>query len=124
MSKQNWLDLGPRIILALGIMLAAQLSVLAAHSGALVLIGPATLALAVVVADGTAGRLAGQAFMPKPASLIMAGTIMVAGTILLPQGARALLEMIPFMGIAALLTSQQWTQGRVGRCGAQQTLGE
>ena len=120
MTKQSLLELSPSVILALGIMLATQASVLAAHSGALVLIGPVLLGLSVLAADVAAARLGGKALVPAPTALILAGASILAAVILLPNGARFIQEMIPVMGITALLTSRQWTHGRVPNCAVKQ----
>lgn len=121
MTKQSLIDLSPSIILALGIMLATQASVLAAQSGTLILVGPLFLALAVVIADIVAARLRGNSLMPRPDALIMAGTFIVASVILLPNGTRVIQEMLPVMGITALLTSRQWTHGQLPNCAAKQS---
>ena len=118
MIKQFWFELSPSLVLAFGILLATQASVLAAPSGALVLVGPVLLGLSVVVADIIAGRLRGHSFVPKPEALIMAGTFVLASAILLPNGARFIQEMIPAMGITAFLTNRQWTHGRAANCAA------
>ena len=121
MTKQLWHVLSPSIILALGIILATHASGLSQQSGALVLIGPVLLGLSVLAADVAASRLAGKALVLAPTALILAGAFILAAVILLPNGARVIQEMIPVMGITALLTNRQWTQGRLPDCAVKQS---
>ena len=115
-GRQVLLELSPSMVLALGILLATQASVMAAQSGFLVLIGPVLLGLSVLIADSIAGRLMGKSLKPAPAALILAGTFILAGAILLPSGARFIQEMIPVLGITAMLSSRQWTHARADNC--------
>jgi hypothetical protein len=82
MTQKNWFDLGPSLLLAVGVVVSTLIAVLAAKSGWLVLAGPLCLALSVVGADVMASRLRGEQ-SPRPSwpALLLGATFLVVGWI-------------------------------------------
>jgi hypothetical protein len=80
MTRKYWLNLGPRPIIGLGIIVATLAATLAA--GWWVMTGPALLALFVVCADLFEARSRGEHWVPSLRASIVAGEVLAAGLIM------------------------------------------
>lgn len=98
MTNKSWLNLGPAVLLALGIIVATAVAVWTAESLWLVLIGPLLLAFAIVAADALGSRLRGQSFAPSWGALMLAATFLAACLILALADPAGVAPMIPILG--------------------------
>lgn len=98
MTSKTWLNRGPALLLALGIIVATALAVWAADSLWLVLVGPLLLALAIVGADALGSHLRGQSLAPSLGALMLATTLLAACLILALADPAGVAPMIPILG--------------------------
>ncbi|MBI3714579.1 MAG: hypothetical protein HY255_01145 [Betaproteobacteria bacterium] len=110
MNRNPWRDLGPSLLLAVGILAATLAGV---HAR---LAGPVTLALAVAAADALYYRLRGRAFRPSRAGLLLAGVIAMIGAIVTLLDAGSPPTLIPTLGMAAWVTLPLRRRGVACRC--------
>jgi hypothetical protein len=104
MTRRHWVDLGPSLVVAAGIIVATRVAVLAAEAGWLVMAGPLLLALAVVGADVLYSRLQGKSSGPSRAALLLGGTFLLAGVIVALRDPSLVSTLIPVTGSAAWVT--------------------
>jgi hypothetical protein len=98
MTRKHWLDLGPSLLVAGGIIVSTLVAVLTAESGWLVLAGPLLLALSVVGADVLASRLRGESSGPSRAALIMGGACLLSCLIVALRDPSLVKTLIPVLG--------------------------
>ena len=105
MARNRWYDLGPSLLLGVGIVGSALVAALAAKyrwgSEGWVLIGPLFLGLAVVGADALKARLSGQSFRPSHAALLVGGAFLLAGSIVTLRDPGLFKTLIPLLGAAS-----------------------
>lgn len=101
MTRKHWVDLGPSLVVAAGIIVSSLVAMLAAESGWLVLAGPLCLALAVVSADVLRSRLKGEPSGPSPAALLVGGAFLLAGGIVALRDPSLVKTLVPVLGPAA-----------------------
>jgi len=101
MARKYWLDLGPSLLVGVGIVAATFVAVLAAGSGWLVLAGPLVLALAVVGADVLGSRLRGKPARPSLIALSIGGSFLLAGLIVALRDPSLVKTLIPVIGITS-----------------------
>jgi hypothetical protein len=104
MKRRFWFDLGPSLLIGLGIIAATSLAKRAADSGWLVLAAPVFLALTVLGADILNSRLRGESMRPTPAALLLAASILLACGIVTLKSPRLVATLIPISGSAAWVT--------------------
>jgi hypothetical protein len=121
MTRKHWLDLGPSLLVAAGILLSTLLAGLAARSGWLVLAGPLLLALAVVSADLLSARLRGKSARPSPAALLLAGSFLLACAIVALRDPGLVKTLPPILGGAAWVALLRRDGGRRRTCRAVRT---
>ncbi len=115
MTRKFWFDLGSSLVAGMGIILATLVTKLAAGSGWLVLAGPLLLAIAFAGADVMNSRLRGKSLRPSPAVLIMGGTFLLAGAIVV-RDPNLLATLIPVVGMAAWVVLLRPEDRRETRC--------
>lgn len=98
MTSKNWLNRGPAVLLALGILVATAVAVWAADSVWLVLTGPLLLALAIVGADALDSGLRGQSFVPSVGALVLGMAFLMACLTLALADPAGVAPMIPILG--------------------------
>ena len=101
MTRQSWFELGPGLIVGVGILVATFIAGRTAASGWLVLAGPLLLALAVVGADLLASRLRGEFRGPSWAALILAGTSLLAAAIVADRDPSLVKTLVAINGAGA-----------------------
>jgi uncharacterized membrane protein SirB2 len=101
MTRKYWPDLGPSLLVGIGIVVATFVSVLAAKSGWLVLAGPLVLALTVVGADVLGSRLRGKSSRPSWTALLVAGSFLLAGVIVALRDPILVKTLVPVIGTTA-----------------------
>jgi hypothetical protein len=101
MARKYWLDLGPSLLVGVGIVVATFVAALAAESGWLVLAGPLLLALAVVGADVLGSRLRGKSLRPSWTALLLGGSFLWAGLIVALRDPILVKTLIPVVGVTA-----------------------
>jgi hypothetical protein len=101
MARKYWLDLGPSLLVGVGIVVATFVAALAADSGWFVLAGPLFLALAVVGADMLSSRLRGKSSRPSWTALLLGGSFLWAGLIVAFRDPSLVKTLIPVVGVAA-----------------------
>jgi len=116
MTRKDWLDLGPSLLMGAGIVVATLLTVLAAESGWLVLAGPLFLALAVVSADVLGARGRGESAGPPWAALLLAGALLLAAWTVSLRDPGLVKTLIPGMGVASWVTLLLRPNGRRKTC--------
>ena len=99
MTRKYWLELGPSLLVAAGIVAATFVAVLAAKSGWLVLAGPLLLALTVVGADVLGSRLRGKSSRPSWTALLLGGSFLLAGVIVALRDPSLVKTLIPVIGV-------------------------
>ncbi len=98
MTRRAWLELGPSLLVAAGILLSTFVAVRTAESGAWVLTAPVLLALALIGADMLAARLRGEASGPSPAALLLGGAVVLASAILALRDPALVKMFLPVTG--------------------------
>jgi uncharacterized membrane protein SirB2 len=101
MSRKNWTELGPSLLVGVGIILSTLLAVLAAESRWMVLTAPLLLALTVVGADALNSRLKAESSGPSWAALLLGGAFLVAGLIVALRDPGLVKTLIPVIGAGA-----------------------
>jgi hypothetical protein len=101
MARKYWLDLGPSLLVGVGIVAATFVAVLAAESGWLVLAGPLLLALTVVGADVLGARLRGEPSRPSWTALLLGGSFLLSGLIVALRDPSLVKTLIPVVGVTA-----------------------
>lgn len=115
MTRKDWLDLGPSLLVGTGIVVSTLITVLAAESGWLVLAGPLLLALAVVSADVLGSRRGGESSGPSWAALLMAGALLLASWIVFLRDPGLVETLLPILGVASWVTLLR-SEGRRKTC--------
>jgi hypothetical protein len=116
MTRKDWLDLGPSLLVGAGIVVATLIAVLAAESRWLVLAGPLLLALTVVSADVLGARLRGESSGPSRAALFLGGAFLLAGLIVNLRDPSLVKTLIPVIGAASWVTLLLRPEGRRKPC--------
>ena len=116
MARKSWLDVGPSLILAAGILLGTFTAVLGAESRGLVLAGLLLQALSVVGADVLYSRLRGEAGRPGWTALFLAGALFVSGAIVALRDPRLVTMLLPTQGTLAWLAIFMRSTGRDRAC--------
>lgn len=98
MTRKAWLELGPSLLVAAGVLLSTFVAVRTAESRAWVLTAPVLLALALVGADILTARLRGEASGPSPAALLLAGAVVFASAILALRDPALVKMFLPITG--------------------------
>jgi hypothetical protein len=119
MTRKYWLDLGPSLLVGVGIVVSTLIAVLAAESGWLILAGPLLLALTVVSADVLGSRLRGESSGPSRAALLLGGSFLLAGVIVTLRDPSLVKTLIPVIGAASWVTLLVSPEGRRKPCRAQ-----
>ena len=101
MARKYWLELGPSLLVAAGIVAATFVAARAAESGWLVLAGPLLLALTVVGADVLGSRLRGKPSRPSWTALFIGGSFLLAGLIVALRDPSLVKTLIPVIGVTA-----------------------
>jgi hypothetical protein len=101
MARKYWLELGPSLLVAAGILAATLVAVLAAQSRWGVSGGLMLLALAVVSADVMDSRLRGTAPGPSWAARILVGSFLTAGLMVDLHDPGLVSTLIPTIGVAS-----------------------
>ncbi len=104
MTRKYWLNLGPSLLVGIGIVGSTLVAVLAAESGWFVLAGPLLLALAVVSADMMDSRLRGKSSRPSWPALLLGGSFLWAGLIVALRDPSLVKELLPIAGASAWAT--------------------
>jgi hypothetical protein len=104
MTRKALLDLGPSLVVALGIILASLAAVLTTESGWWVMTGPLLLSLSVVGADLLHARLAGESSAPSPAALLLGGSFLLASAIVAISDPFLVALLIPVIGSTGWVT--------------------
>ncbi len=104
MTRNQWVDVGPSLIVGAGIIVSTLVAVLAMESKWLVLAAPLCLALTVVGADVLRSRLQGESAGPSPAALLMGGAFLLAGAMVALSEPSLVAAFIPILGSAASVT--------------------
>jgi hypothetical protein len=77
MKRRHWIELGPALVLAFGII-ASTILMVASDSAWLVGAGSLLFALSIVGADILGARLRDESPVPSPTSLVVAAVFLVA----------------------------------------------
>jgi hypothetical protein len=101
MTRKSRLDLGPSLLLAVGMVGSTFIAGRAAHAGWWVLAGPLLLALSAVGADVLSSRLRGRSSGPSAAALILGSALFLAGWIVALRDPGLVKALIPDLGVAA-----------------------
>jgi len=104
MTLKHWPNLGPSLVVGVGIIGATLIAVRTAESRWLVLAGPFILALVVVGADAWASRLRGKSPRASPAAWLLGGTFLLAGLIVTLRDPGLVKTLVPLMGSASWVT--------------------
>lgn len=117
MTRKFWLNLGPALLVALGILVGTLAAKFTAGLGWWVMTGPALLGASVVCADLFQSRLRNKPLTPSPAALMIAGAFLVAGVILALNNPEAMPLIIPVIGAACSVPviSRSWDDRRARR---------
>lgn len=101
MARKIWRDLGPSLLVAVGILASTFVAVRMADSGWWVLSAPLLLALTVVAADVMSSRLRGKSSGPSVVSLLLGGTFLLSGAIVALRDPSLVKLLIPTVGVIA-----------------------
>lgn len=101
MTRKYLFNLGPSLLVGLGIIVATLAVKLTAHSGWWVMTGPVVLAASVLCADLLEARLRGKQFSPSFGALIFAGAFIAAGFLLALRDP-SFLALFMLFGVVAL----------------------
>lgn len=101
MARKIWLDLGPSLLVAIGILASTFVAVRTADSGWWVLSAPLLLALTVVGADVMGSRLRGLSSGPSWVSLLLGATFLLSGAIMALRDPSLVKLFIPIVGSSA-----------------------
>ncbi len=104
MTRKYWLNLGPSLLVGLGIIVGTLVAKVAAGFGWWVMAGPVLLAAAVVCADLVEARLKGKRSAPSYGALMIAGSFLAAGFIVTLRDPSLVKLLIPVIGPAAWIT--------------------
>lgn len=116
MARKSWLDVGPSLILAAGILLGTFIAVLVRESRGLALTGLLLQALSVVGADVLFSRLRGESSRPGWTALVLAGALFVSGGIVALRDPRLVIMLLPTQGTMAWLAIFMRSTGRDRAC--------
>jgi len=116
MTRKYWLDLGPSLLVGVGIIVSTLIAVLAAESRWLVLAGPLVLAMTVVSADVLDSRLKGESSGPSWAALLLGGSFLLAGLIVTLSDPSVVKTLIPVTGAAAWVSLLLRPERRRKKC--------
>ncbi len=116
MTRKYWLELGPGLLVGVGIILSTLLAVLAAASGWLVLTAPLLLALTVVAADVLNSRLQGKSSGPSWTALFVGGAFFLAGLIVSLRDPSLVKTLMPIIGAGAWVPIRPLPEGRARTC--------
>ena len=112
MTRKYWFELGPSLLVGVGIVVSTLVAVMATNFGWLVLAGPLLLALAVVSADVLASRLRGETSGPSAAALILSTAFLLAGLIVAIRDPGLVQALIPIIGAGSWVTLLRRPDGR------------
>lgn len=116
MTRRFWLNLGPALLVAFGILVGTLAAKFTAGFGWWVMTGPALLAVSVVCAELFQARLRDKPLSPSFAVLMIAGAFLAAGAILALYTPESVALMIPVIGAACFVpVSRSWGDRRVRR---------
>jgi hypothetical protein len=104
MVRKLALELGPSLLVGVGIIASTWVASLAEGSGWLVLVGPLLLAITLVGAAMLGSRAAGRSRDVFAAALLVGVSFVLAGLILAVHDGRHVTEFIPIMGAAGWVT--------------------
>lgn len=116
MTRKCWFNLGPSLLVGVGILVSTLVAVLAAESGWMVLAGPLLLALAFVGADMLDSRQRAESAHPSPGALILGGAILLAGLIVTLRDPSLVKTLIPVIGPTVWVTLLLRPDGRRKVC--------
>jgi hypothetical protein len=120
MPKKSWLNLTPSLLLASAIILSTLVAAPSANSPWLLLLAPAILAIAVVVADALNSRLHGQSSHPSPAALLLGVAFLLAGALVTFRDPALVKTLMPLLGITAWPALSLRADARRKTCAAAQ----
>lgn len=101
MTRKIWLDLGPSLLVGVGILVSTFVAVRTAESGWWVLAAPLLLALTVVGADVMGSRLRGKPSGPSWPALLLGGAFLLSGLIVALRDPSLVKLFIPVVGASA-----------------------
>ena len=101
MSRKYGIELGPSLLVGVGIILSTLLAVLAAESRWLVLTAPMLLALTAVGADALNSRLRGESWGLSWPALLLGGAFLASGLIVTLSDPGLVKTLIPVIGAGA-----------------------
>lgn len=99
MARKLRIDLGPALMVGVGILVSTFVAALA--TAWWVLAAPVLLALAVVGADVVRSRLRGMTSGPSPTALLLTGAILLAGLSVTLRDPALVKTLLPLVGAAA-----------------------
>lgn len=98
MTRKDWINLVPAILLAIGIIVWTAVAARLSDSGWLVVAAPLLLALTIVGADALASRLRGEPFVPSWIGLAMGASFLAACLIVALVDPTRVALLIPVLG--------------------------
>ena len=104
MARTHGLELGPSLLVGVGIIASTCAASLAEASGWLVLAGPLLLAFVLVGAVLLGSRAAGRLPDMFAAAVLVGVSFVLASLILIVRGGSHVTEFIPIMGAAGWVT--------------------
>ncbi len=104
MMRKYWLELGPGLLVGVGIIASTCVASRAETSGWLVLAGPLLLAAVFVAAAMLDARATGRPPEMFAAALMVGISFVLAGVILVVRGGSHVTEFVPIMGAAGWVT--------------------
>lgn len=116
MTRTHWRNLGPTLLVALGIVVATLVAKRMADSGWWVMAGPMLLALSVVCADLFQARLRGERPLPSAGALLIGCTFLAAGFVVALRDPGLVKLLIPVVGASCWLTVLSRPDGRRRTC--------
>jgi len=105
MNRAIWKELTPAIVVAMGILASTQVAAMLVSSGLLVMAGPLTMVVALVVASLLTSRLRGRDGGGRGLSvaLILGGITLVVSAILALKDPANVADMMPILGAGMAL---------------------
>jgi hypothetical protein len=122
MKRVNWMELGPSLVVASGIVAAMGVATHVAGRAAQTLGSMAVLAAATLAADVWNRQLRGRSTRPSWAALIPVGGFAGASAILMNGNVGSLRTMIPLFGIVSWMTLLNRTGTKDVRCAGVATV--
>lgn len=98
MTRKDWINLVPAVLLAIGIIVCTAVAARISDSGWLVLAAPLLMALTIVGADALGSRLRGESFVPSWSSLLLGAAFLVGCLIVAVGDSTQVVAMIPILG--------------------------